>query len=173
MAPDVCKCPRWDNTFRDGREAGGRPLFLKPNGDPQQTGWTGYDCSVPICVQVCRCGDTTLSILDLNALGLARRCFVCRTSVGAGSTRTAMRSMQSVSTSSARGENDETPPSIRNTRLREQDESPVKCCVRLNRLGALQESACLQVYFHPPPKPDRKNVSIFLYDFPSSRCLLV
>eukprot|EP00903_Cladosiphon_okamuranus_P018631 g17149.t3 len=51
VAPDVCKCARWDNTFRDGREAGGRPLFLKPNGDPQQTGWTGYDCSVPICVQ--------------------------------------------------------------------------------------------------------------------------
>lgn len=53
VAPDVCKCERWDNDFRDGREAGGRPLFLKPNGDPQQTGWTGYDCSVPICVQVC------------------------------------------------------------------------------------------------------------------------
>lgn len=52
VAPDVCKCARWDNDFRDGREAGGRPLFLKPSGDPQQTGWTGYDCSVPICVQV-------------------------------------------------------------------------------------------------------------------------
>ncbi|CAM9323083.1 unnamed protein product, partial [Hapterophycus canaliculatus] len=51
VAPDVCKCARWDNDFRDGREAGGRPLFLKPNGDPQKTGWTGYDCSVPICVQ--------------------------------------------------------------------------------------------------------------------------
>lgn len=36
----------------DGREAGGRPLHRKPNGDAQQTGWTGYDCSVPICVQV-------------------------------------------------------------------------------------------------------------------------
>lgn len=52
VAPDVCKCARWDNAFRDGREEGGRPMFLKPNGDPQKTGWTGYDCSVPICVQV-------------------------------------------------------------------------------------------------------------------------
>lgn len=59
VAPDVCKCARWDNAFRDGREAGGRPLFLKPNGDPQQTGWTGYDCSVPICVQV---GMTTFRV---------------------------------------------------------------------------------------------------------------
>jgi hypothetical protein len=23
-------------------------LFKKPNGDPQLTGWTGYDCSVRI-----------------------------------------------------------------------------------------------------------------------------
>ena len=26
-------------------------MFQKPNGDPQVTGWTGYDCSTPICVQ--------------------------------------------------------------------------------------------------------------------------
>lgn len=71
VAPDVCKCARWDNAFRDGREAGGRPLFLKPNGDPQQTGWTGYDCSVPICVQV---GETELSTGTSNCalLGLWR-----------------------------------------------------------------------------------------------------
>lgn len=48
----MCKCAQWDSDFVDGREGGGRPLFRKPNGDPQQTGWTGYDCSVPICVQV-------------------------------------------------------------------------------------------------------------------------
>lgn len=52
VAPDVCRCRRWDTDFRDGREAGGWPLFRDPYGDPQQTGWTGYDCSVPICVQV-------------------------------------------------------------------------------------------------------------------------
>lgn len=52
VAPDVCKCAQWDSDFVDGREGGGRPLFRKPNGDPQMTGWTGYDCSVPICVQV-------------------------------------------------------------------------------------------------------------------------
>ena len=45
-------CTRWDSDFRDGREGGGIPLFQTPNGDTQQTGWTGYDCSVPICVQV-------------------------------------------------------------------------------------------------------------------------
>jgi hypothetical protein len=51
VAPDTCKCLQWPTEFRDGRLGGGRPLFRKPNGDPQNTGWTGYDCSVPICVQ--------------------------------------------------------------------------------------------------------------------------
>eukprot|EP00986_Skeletonema_menzelii_P003076 scaffold902_cov146-Skeletonema_menzelii.AAC.1 len=51
VAPDVCQCFQWENEWRDGRIGGGVPLFKKPNGDPQLTGWTGYDCSVPICVQ--------------------------------------------------------------------------------------------------------------------------
>jgi hypothetical protein len=51
VAPDTCKCKQWPNTFYDGFEGGGRPIFRKPNGDAQMTGWTGYDCSVPICVQ--------------------------------------------------------------------------------------------------------------------------
>ena len=51
VAPDTCKCDQWDNGWRDGRIGGGIPLFQKPNGDPQVTGWTGYDCSTPICVQ--------------------------------------------------------------------------------------------------------------------------
>ncbi len=48
IAPDVCFCPRWYNTVRDGL---GRPVFRKDNGDPIETGWTGYDCNTPICVQ--------------------------------------------------------------------------------------------------------------------------
>ena len=51
VAPDTCECYQWPNIFRDGRLGGGRPLFRQPNGDPQYTGWTGFDCSVPICVQ--------------------------------------------------------------------------------------------------------------------------
>lgn len=51
VAPDVCKCNQWPNTFRDGRVAGGRPLFQDEFGNPLNSGWTGYDCSVPICVQ--------------------------------------------------------------------------------------------------------------------------
>lgn len=51
VAPDVCKCKQWPNTFRDGRVAGGRPLFQDESGDPLYSGWTGYDCSIPICVQ--------------------------------------------------------------------------------------------------------------------------
>jgi hypothetical protein len=51
VAPDTCQCKQWPNTFRDGRVAGGRPLFQDANGDPLNTGWTGYDCSIPICVQ--------------------------------------------------------------------------------------------------------------------------
>jgi hypothetical protein len=54
VAPDKCKCRQWANLWRDAREAGGRPLFRDPNGSPQMTGWTGYDCSVPICVQAKR-----------------------------------------------------------------------------------------------------------------------
>jgi hypothetical protein len=49
--PDFCSCAKWANTWRDAREAGGRPLFRMPNGDPQMTGWTGFDCATPICVQ--------------------------------------------------------------------------------------------------------------------------
>lgn len=51
VAPDVCKCLQWPNVFRDGRLDGGRPLFQDINGNPLATGWTGFDCSVPICVQ--------------------------------------------------------------------------------------------------------------------------
>lgn len=51
VAPDTCKCNQWENDWRDGRIGGGVPLFQKPNGDPQMTGYTGYDCSTPICVQ--------------------------------------------------------------------------------------------------------------------------
>jgi hypothetical protein len=51
IAPDTCKCFQWYNDFRDGRLGGGRPLFMDPQGFPLNTGWTGYDCSSPICVQ--------------------------------------------------------------------------------------------------------------------------
>lgn len=51
VAPDTCQCVQWENTWRDQSIGGGIPLFQKPNGDPQLTGWTGFDCSTPICVQ--------------------------------------------------------------------------------------------------------------------------
>jgi hypothetical protein len=51
IAPDTCKCRQWPNILTDGRSAGGRPLFQDSNGEALNTGWTGYDCSVPICVQ--------------------------------------------------------------------------------------------------------------------------
>lgn len=51
VAPDVCKCNQWENVFRDGRVSGGRPLYQDEYGNPMPTGWTGFDCSVPICVQ--------------------------------------------------------------------------------------------------------------------------
>eukprot|EP00937_MAST-01D_sp_MAST-1D-sp2_P007042 g7042.t1 len=51
IAPDVCKCKTWPTKFRDSRAGGGRPLFQMQNGDPMLTGWTGYDCNTPICVQ--------------------------------------------------------------------------------------------------------------------------
>jgi hypothetical protein len=51
VAPDTCQCARWENTWRDNSVGGGIPLFQKPNGDPQLTGWTGYDCGTPICTQ--------------------------------------------------------------------------------------------------------------------------
>jgi len=59
VAPDTCKCNQFPSEFRDNRvdQIGGKPLFQKlnqygvPNSEPLDTGWTGYDCSVPICVQ--------------------------------------------------------------------------------------------------------------------------
>eukprot|EP00949_MAST-11_sp_MAST-11-sp1_P001477 g1477.t1 len=50
-APDVCTCIQFPNLWVDGRLGGGRPLFRDEFGDPQLTGWTGYDCSTPICTQ--------------------------------------------------------------------------------------------------------------------------
>ena len=50
-APDVCECVMTPNTWVDGRLGGGRPLFRDENGDPQLTGWTGFDCSTPVCTQ--------------------------------------------------------------------------------------------------------------------------
>lgn len=51
VAPDTCKCHQFDNAFTDNRIAGGRPSYQDEGGDPLKTGWTGFDCSVPICVQ--------------------------------------------------------------------------------------------------------------------------
>jgi hypothetical protein len=50
-APDTCTCSQWENAFRDKR---GEPYFRRSDGDPQLTGWTGYDCNTPICVQAQR-----------------------------------------------------------------------------------------------------------------------
>jgi hypothetical protein len=47
-APDVCTCPQWPSTARDAR---GVPAYRKPDGAPQDTGWTGFDCGTPVCVQ--------------------------------------------------------------------------------------------------------------------------
>lgn len=51
VAPDTCQCKQWQNVFRDGRLNGGRPLFQDEGGAPLMTGWTGFDCATPICVQ--------------------------------------------------------------------------------------------------------------------------
>lgn len=47
-APDTCTCVQFPNSIRDLR---GEPYFRRSDGDPQLTGWTGYDCNTPICVQ--------------------------------------------------------------------------------------------------------------------------
>ena len=51
VAPDTCQCSQWPNTWVDGRLDGGHPLFQDLQGNPLATGWTGMDCSVPICTQ--------------------------------------------------------------------------------------------------------------------------
>jgi hypothetical protein len=51
ISPDTCECQQWESDWRDGRENGGQAVFKTPQGTPQLTGWTGYDCSTPICVQ--------------------------------------------------------------------------------------------------------------------------
>ena len=48
IAPDTCQCVVWWSKLRDGQ---GIPRFQTPAGDPQNSGWTGYDCNTPICVQ--------------------------------------------------------------------------------------------------------------------------
>jgi len=48
IAPDVCQCVTTPSAFTDKR---GLPLFASPDGEPRPTGWTGYDCNTPVCVQ--------------------------------------------------------------------------------------------------------------------------
>jgi len=63
VAPDTCQCATWEMEFFDSREVR-RPLFRKPESlDPQVTGYTGFDCSVPICVQA---EDFVLNIEDFR-----------------------------------------------------------------------------------------------------------
>jgi hypothetical protein len=55
--PDVCDCVTWFSALRDGQ---GRPQYRKPNGDSQNTGWTGY-VSRSMCFETrvttcCLCG---------------------------------------------------------------------------------------------------------------------
>jgi hypothetical protein len=71
-APDTCTCETWDNEWDDLR---GRPLYRMPNGDPQLTGYTGYDCNTPICTQAdafnlnTREGEIRLGGFELNLYG--------------------------------------------------------------------------------------------------------
>ena len=50
-APDTCSCSRWESRWRDNQRDGGHPVFQDDHGSPMLTGWTGYDCATPICVQ--------------------------------------------------------------------------------------------------------------------------
>jgi hypothetical protein len=64
--PDTCTCVQTPTTFQDAR---GQPLFVKPDGEAQYTGWTGFDCNTPICVQVSGAGAQRVCAL---ARGQAR-----------------------------------------------------------------------------------------------------
>nr|CCA21046.1 conserved hypothetical protein [Albugo laibachii Nc14] len=48
IAPDTCECVQWPSSWMDGKN---QPLFQLPGGRPMLTGFTGYDCNTPICVQ--------------------------------------------------------------------------------------------------------------------------
>lgn len=48
IAPDTCACVQWPSTWTNGK---GQPLFQLPSGTPMLTGFTGYDCNNPVCVQ--------------------------------------------------------------------------------------------------------------------------
>lgn len=48
VMPDTCECTQWSSSLKDQR---GQPIYRRPDGSPQQTGWTGFDCTTPICVQ--------------------------------------------------------------------------------------------------------------------------
>lgn len=52
--PDLCTCFQWENTngqyktdlslYEDNRDER-RPVYRTADGNPQLTGWTGYDCN--------------------------------------------------------------------------------------------------------------------------------
>ena len=58
VLPDQCQCNQWANTIRDSSKGGGLPRFKDEIGDPTKTGWTGFDCTTPICVQAPEFGNS-------------------------------------------------------------------------------------------------------------------
>ena len=94
IAPDTCQCVVWWSKLRDGQ---GIPRFQTPAGDPQNSGWTGYDCNTPICVQaqawVPIVNPPTLFLEDSDNSGETyqaacpntTRCVNCGSDCGAGS----------------------------------------------------------------------------------------
>jgi hypothetical protein len=62
VAPDECRCHNWPSGWEDKR---GRPVFQRSNGDSEPTGWEGYDCASPICVQ-------SMRFVNNTAAGLVR-----------------------------------------------------------------------------------------------------
>ena len=79
VLPDQCECLTWENQFRDGRDPP-RPLFQQPDGEAQRSGWTGYDCNTPICVQAERwipndgIGNEVLEITDNAGVSFQAGC---------------------------------------------------------------------------------------------------
>lgn len=55
VGPDLCECKKWNSTIFDNRRfwgyIDGKPFYRDNYNNSQLTGWTGYDCSTPICVQ--------------------------------------------------------------------------------------------------------------------------
>jgi len=103
VLPDLCKCEQWPaklfidgvDVFKNGRNI---PVFQRDDGEQQNTGWTGYDCSTRTYAVSKQSNETVLTVLLHSNLCPSRtldsQCGRSKSCYNAGGTYGAVRGLE-------------------------------------------------------------------------------